>query len=127
MYKISKIFLDKYYFVKNFISGIKLNKKDINIIKFNKLNFNSSFIKIDNNNVCFCFNNNNRFLLLNKKEIFFILNILKNKNYKCIPIFLFKIKSFFKIKISLVKKKYKGMKGVDVMKNEFFDMNKKKL
>ncbi|XOD39057.1 MAG: hypothetical protein ACAF48_00435 [Candidatus Carsonella ruddii] len=105
MYKISNFFLDKYYFVKNFISGIKLNKEDIILIKNNKINFNLSFIKIDNNSIFFCFNKKKRFLLLKKKEIYFISNILKNKKYNCIPVIFLKIKSFYKIKISLVKKR----------------------
>lgn len=115
MYKINKKLSEKYYFVKNFISGIKLNKIDIFIIKKKKINFKISFIKIDNNNVFLYFNRRKFFLLLKKKEIFLIKNFI-NKKYYCIPIKILKINSFFKIKISIVKKK--GMKGVDVLKNK---------
>ncbi|WGS66742.1 SsrA-binding protein [Candidatus Carsonella ruddii] len=105
MYKLKKKYLDKYLFVKNFISGIKLEGKDIKFFLENKINLKFCIIKLDNNNIIFIFNNKKRFLLLKKKEINFILNFLNYKKYNCIPIKILKINSFFKIKISIVKKK----------------------
>lgn len=104
MFKIDKKILDKYYFVKNFISGIKLTKIDIILIKNKNFYLKISFIKIDNNSIYLCFNKKKIILLLKKKEIFFIKNFLKKK-YFCIPTKIFKINSFYKIKISIVKKR----------------------
>ncbi|WP_433928105.1 hypothetical protein [Candidatus Carsonella ruddii] len=105
MYKISKIILDKYYFIKNFISGIKLYGDDVKFFNRQSINFNLFYVKIDKNSIFLCFNNKERILLLKKKEIFIILNFVKNKRYNCIPIMFCKINSFYKIKISLVKKR----------------------
>ncbi|ALA96820.1 hypothetical protein [Candidatus Carsonella ruddii] len=105
MYRLSKVTLDKYYFIKSFISGIKLFSKDLIIIKNFKLKINSCKIKLDNNNIYFIFNNNSRILLLRKIEKIIIINFLKKKKYYCIPIKIVKINSFFKIKLSIVKKK----------------------
>ncbi|XZR52663.1 MAG: SsrA-binding protein [Candidatus Carsonella ruddii] len=105
MYKLKKKYLDKYLFVKNFISGIKLEGNDIIFFLKNNINLKFCLIKLDNNNIIFIFNNRRRILLLRKKEINFIYNFLNYKKYMCIPIKIFKINSFFKIKISIVKKK----------------------
>ncbi|XZR53074.1 MAG: hypothetical protein ACM3Q5_00430 [Candidatus Carsonella ruddii] len=105
MYKLKKKCLDKYLFIKNFISGIKLEGKDIVFFLENKINLKFCLIKTDNNNIVFIFNNVKRFLLLKKKEINFILNFLNYKKYICIPTKILKINSFYKIKISIVKKR----------------------
>ncbi|AFP84107.1 putative tmRNA-binding protein [Candidatus Carsonella ruddii HT isolate Thao2000] len=105
MYKLKKKYLEKYFFIKKFISGIKLEGNDIIFFLKNKLNLNFCSIKIDNNNLLFFFNNKKRILLLKKKEIKIILNFLKNKKYICLPTKILKLNSFFKIKISIVKKR----------------------
>ncbi|WMC20533.1 MAG: hypothetical protein PNH44_00430 [Candidatus Carsonella ruddii] len=105
MYKLKKKYLDKYLFIKSFISGIKLEGKDIIFFLKNKINLKFCIIKSDNNNIIFVFNNIKRILLLKKKEINLILIFLNYKKYNCIPIKILKINSFFKIKISIVKKK----------------------
>ncbi|MGK2912717.1 MAG: hypothetical protein ACSLEI_00390 [Candidatus Carsonella ruddii] len=95
--------LDKYCFVKSFISGLILKKKDLFLIK-NKNNIKLSYIKIDNNNIYLCFNKKKIYLLLNKKE-FFLINFFLKKKYFCLPIKIFKINSFFKVIFFLIKKR----------------------
>lgn len=104
MYKINKKKLDKYVFVKHFISGIKLIGVDIPILNSKNINLNYCKFEIDNNNIIFCFNNKKRILLLNKKEIYLIKNFLKKKCYFLIPIKFLKINSFFKLKICILKR-----------------------
>ncbi|MGK2931040.1 MAG: hypothetical protein ACSLEG_00350 [Candidatus Carsonella ruddii] len=100
-----KKILDKYYFVKSFISGLILKKKDLFLIKVNNNNdLKLSYIKIDNNNIYLYFNKKKIYLLLNKKE-FFLINFFLKKKYFCLPIKIFKINSFFKIIFFLVKKR----------------------
>ncbi|MFI4913517.1 MAG: hypothetical protein ACH6QR_00760 [Candidatus Carsonella ruddii] len=95
--------LDKYYFVKSFVSGLILKKKDLFLIKI-KNNIKLSYIKIDNNNIFLYFNKKKIYLLLNKKE-FFLINFFLKKKYFCLPIKIFKINSFFKIFFFLIKKR----------------------
>ncbi|AFP83927.1 SsrA-binding protein [Candidatus Carsonella ruddii] len=105
MYKLKKKYLEKYFIIKNFISGIKLEGNDICFFLKNKLNLKFCFIKSDNNNLLLFFNNKKRILLLKKNEIKLILSFLNYKKYNCLPIKILKLNSFFKIKISIVKKR----------------------
>ncbi|MFI4883919.1 MAG: hypothetical protein ACH6QK_00915 [Candidatus Carsonella ruddii] len=103
MILFKKKILDKYYFVKSFVSGLILTKKNLLLIK-NKNNIKLSYIKIDNNNIYIYFNKQKIYLLLNKKE-FFLINFFLKKKYFCLPIKIFKINSFFKFFFFLIKKR----------------------
>ncbi|BAF35091.1 hypothetical protein CRP_060 [Candidatus Carsonella ruddii PV] len=116
MLKKNKKILTKYFIIKTFIAGMILKSNDILIIKKNILNINDYIIKLSDNNINLINKKKKIILLLNKREQNIILYYNYNKNYKCIPIELFKLNFLFKLKISIVKK---GMTGFDIINTKF--------
>lgn len=128
-----------YEIIKKFESGIVLFGAEVKAIKENKININNSIIKIKNDEIFvnnlkinkysktgnnfFIISNDNKKLLLNKKEIIKIKEILQEKKIQIIVLEVYLKKNRIKLLIGLAKIKNKINKKKDIIEKE----NKKKL
>ena len=112
-----------YEIIKKFESGIVLFGAEVKAIKENKININNSIIKIKNDEIFvnnlkinkysktgnnfFIISNDNKKLLLNKKEIIKIKEILQEKKIQIIVLEVYLKKNRIKFLIGLAKIKKK--------------------
>ncbi|WP_419177183.1 SsrA-binding protein SmpB [Buchnera aphidicola] len=117
------------------MSGIELQGWEVKSIRAGHVQISDGHVIIKNNEVYltnvqfqpliytsdlkFCLSNRVRKLLLKKKEIFFLKMYSIKKGYTIVPIKLFWIKSWCKIKIALVKGKSKMDKRQDKRNNSW--------
>ncbi|MDV3168171.1 MAG: SsrA-binding protein SmpB [Candidatus Phytoplasma stylosanthis] len=111
-----------YFLEKKYIAGIQLLGNEVKSIRLKKVNFDNSYINIENNEAfvfnmfIFKYDFSNKFdyeekrkkkLLLKKKEILQIKNKIQIKDFSAIPVKIISDRNLLKLEIYLAKGKKK--------------------
>ncbi|WCA22653.1 SsrA-binding protein SmpB [Candidatus Phytoplasma oryzae] len=128
-----KVFYN-FFLEKKYLAGIKLLGNEVKSIRLGKVNLDNSYIILENNEV-FVLNmlvskypfinsflkydeKRKKKLLLRKKEILQIKNIIQNKGFVIIPIKVFIYNNLLKLEIALAKGKKKYDKRFSIKEKE---------
>lgn len=104
-----------YVIEEEFISGMVLSGKIVNFIRQKKINLAGKYIVFQSGRLQLIGLSADKMefnidLLLSKKEIFKIKGAIEAKGISCIPLEIFRVKRWMKLKIAIVKGRNKASK-----------------